>query len=322
MNNFHEDYIEMWRKTIATYGLETAIPEIDDFSIILEEHSKITEEESCVLLQPWLLLTDQFIYWLALFKTTLTEMFLKSEQDKEFNELLGVLSIVTSLAASQAISIRKLCILGHDTSARVVLRSLTETVDIILMIIHDVSIRKEYYQNQDADKARAFWNQYLRKKKLSIFYKKMFRNLDLPEEAAHSFEVSREGTKELMTQSTHSSWDAAMFSSIPVTFEKDRDALRSFLGATSQFSKSTLFHLCESIFFVSEFGYAYLIKNYGNSFIDFVKLNDKNHLRVSAPLVMFNLSSVIKDLYIKYYKEFRDDTALMEMAEHIFKFKK
>jgi len=325
MNNFDESFAECWRKTIATYGIETIIPEPHEFGEMLDEFSRNIETEGHQLLQPWLYLADQFIFWLAFFNFTLMGMFNKDDhQDKDFSEILGSLSVITSLAASQAISIRKLCISGHDASARIILRSLAETIDISLMIIHDASKRKEYFQSQDFDKARTFWNQHLRKSKLSNFYKSMFRNLGYPENAALSFEASRENIKELTTQATHSSWHSALFSAIPISYSKDGNAMGIFLGTISQFSKSTLFFLCESIFFLSEFGYSYLTQMHREKFTEFIRLTATENSRESVPLIMFNLSSVIKGLYIKYYKEFREtnDDTFEKAAEYTFNFKK
>lgn len=325
MNNFDEDLAKYWEKTIATYGIETIIPKSHEFGEMLDEFSRNAEAEAHQQLQPWLYLADQFIYWLAFFNFTLMGMVNNDDnQDKDFSEILGSLSVITSLAASQAISIRKLCILGHDASARIILRSLTETIDISLMVIHDSSKRKEYFQSQDFDEARTFWSQNLRKSKLSTFYKSMFQTLGYPENAALVFQTSRENVKELTTQATHSSWHSALFSAIPVSYSKDENAMGTFFGTISQFSKSTLFHLCESILFLSEFGYSYLLHMYGKKFTEFVKLTASKNSRESVPLIMFNLSSVIKDLYLKYYKEFHEgkDDSLEKMAEYIFNFKK
>lgn len=324
MNNFDEELADCWKKTIAKYGIETITPTSHEFSQMLDEFSHNTEATGYEQLQPWIYLADQFIYWLAFFNFTLMGMFSKDDnQDKEFGEILGSLSVVTSLAASQAISIRKLCLLGHDASAKIILRSFAETIDICLMIIHDPSKRKRYFQSQDFDEARTFYNQNLRNKNLPSFYKVMFQNLGYPENAVLVFGASRESIKDLTTQATHSSWQAALFSAIPITYSKNENAMGTFFGTISQFSKSTLFHLCESIFYLAEFGYVYLIKIYGKKFTEFARLTGTENMRTSVPLIMFNMSSVIKDLYFKYYKEFHEvkDDRLMKMAEYIFNIK-
>ncbi|RJP48813.1 MAG: hypothetical protein C4583_13710 [Anaerolineaceae bacterium] len=324
MNRFDKLYAEIWKNVIAEYGIETIISNPHEFGKMLDDYSRDAEKSGYKQLQPWLNLASPFISWITFFNLTVMGMFSKSDKkDKEFREFLGLISIISSLAASQAISIRKLCLIGQDASARIVLRSFVETTDIILMMIHDPTKRKLYFQNQTFDDARDFWNQNLRKSKLLSSYKIMFQHLGYPDDAASIFEEARENVKTLASQATHSSWHAAFFSAIPIPYSTDANTIGAFLGTISQFSKSTLFYLCESIWFLSEFGYSYLTQKYRKEFIEFAIQDERKNSQSSVPMIVFNLSSVIRDLYAIYSKEFHEvkDDTFEKMADYVFHFK-
>ncbi len=155
---------EFWKRYLQKSGNREEHGYYFDFKNDLEEiHSKAAEESN-KFLQPWLSILELEIQWLALVNTALNDNLEASR-----GELVATW-VLTGVACAHAVAIRKLCLCGLDTSARIILRSLIETLDICILTTFDAESRIKFIRAHEPNEAEKTWRNFLSGKNLERSY--------------------------------------------------------------------------------------------------------------------------------------------------------
>jgi len=191
-----------------------------------------------------------------------------TQKKKELDYLLPPWAL-TGTACSQAVAIRKLCILGLDGSARIILRSLIETLNICTAILFDPKLGKLYKEAQESVNANKIWNEHFRRHKMTQIIRTNMKTKVEEDELINFYLDWQEEELQLLNQSVHSSYIATALSSMAPSFEKDF-VISSIFGAPTIFSIKTIDVCSKAIWFFSLIGFTKLLKPIDNSSPRFV----------------------------------------------------
>ena len=193
----------------------------------------------------WIGILEQCIQWLAQFQDTLGHAI----TGPDAIERLVVPYAILGASIAQAVAIRRLSLGGLDISARSLLRTLLESLDLANLTIFDSEAEQDFLQADTQEGARTFWNKYTRKQLDNKTGRKQSR-ADQALEAmlamsGHDDDYIRravghhEAQLNLVSQTVHVSLHAALFA----TKSLSSDALRLLpgrFGVSSAFSELTL----------------------------------------------------------------------------------
>jgi len=90
-------------------------------------------------------------------------------------------------AAHHAVGVRRLVRSGLDFSARIVLRSLQETMFLAILMHASKELRTEYHAAQDPEDARAFWFKRLSRREIGRRLDDVEVSLGFDAESRHAF---------------------------------------------------------------------------------------------------------------------------------------
>ena len=110
-------------------------------------------------LNNWLLILDEMLYWCTLDIFALQEQFIKRNSKRKIE--FGGFIITLATILNHTLAIRQLCMTGFDLSAKQVLRSLIEYVELLMLFDKDPKILKEYPVTDELEDANRFWHLHL-----------------------------------------------------------------------------------------------------------------------------------------------------------------
>lgn len=111
----------------------------------------------------WIAILDEFNSWL----TSLHDVFYSTrEKGSLFTDFEKSIFMLLSKIVGDTTAIRHLILLGFDTSARTILRSTAEYMEVLVAILHDPTFSKEFVTSDTPEKAKIFWEKHLRSKKI------------------------------------------------------------------------------------------------------------------------------------------------------------
>lgn len=254
-----------WGQVIPrTFPEENSSPPYQsDFGVFLDNGDRKIKKVTSKNLQPWLSMLELGIEWIS----SLHIMIDITQKKKELDYLLPPWAL-TGTACSQAVAIRKLCILGLDGSARIILRSLIETLNICTAILFDPKIGKLYKEAQESVNANKIWNEHFRRHKMiQIIRDNMKKKIGEEEDELIDFYLNWQDEElQLLNQSVHSSYIATAFSSMAPSFEKDY-VVSSIFGSPTIFSYKTIEVCTKAIWFFALIGFTQLLKPIDNSLL-------------------------------------------------------
>lgn len=239
-------------------------PYQSDFGVFLDNGDRKIKKITSKNLQPWLSMLELGIQWIS----SLHIMIDITQKKKELDYLLPPWALTGTLC-SQAVAIRKLCILGLDGSARIILRSLIETQNICTAILFDPKLGKLYKEAQESVTANKLWNEYFRRHKMTQIIRTNMKTKVEEDELINFYLDWQEEELQLLNQSVHSSYIATALSSMAPSFEKDF-VISSIFGAPTIFSIKTIDVCSKAIWFFSLIGFTQLLKPIDNSSPRFV----------------------------------------------------
>lgn len=246
---FYHFIKETWQEFGILYDFGPDIPALHEpqFNLILDGFFSKNIEVSKNDLQPWLYILELSIQWLSSLHKIIEEV-----KEKDVSKEYMVPWALTGAICSQSVSVRLLCLAGLDNSAKSVLRTMYEAINICLCTLFDPVIRKEFQSAQDFKEANIFWGKYFGRGKLEKRIQEIRLTLGFDEELNQVLGNWYKEEKTLLNQTIHTSYLAAALSCSVVSVNKKKFPLAVF-GATSIFSIRTLSFACRSIWFFSLF---------------------------------------------------------------------
>lgn len=134
------------------------------FLNLINEREKEVRKEAMKNLEPWISIFNEGIQWLVQLHIALS--LARSGSFEKDKDILVPFALVGS-ACVHCVGIRKLILSGLDASARVLLRTLIETLNICIAVIDNIELSNNFRAAQDFSEAKKFWNRELTTRKLN-----------------------------------------------------------------------------------------------------------------------------------------------------------
>jgi hypothetical protein len=120
------------------------------------------------VLKVWLFVFDEMLSWFVSL-TQILEFGLSKRDDK--TDLDKVFFVLSGSIVSQLIGIRKLVTHGLDLPAKQILRSVSEHLEVLMLISLQPDISGEFIGNLEIEDGNKFWHKYISKNKSrNVFY--------------------------------------------------------------------------------------------------------------------------------------------------------
>lgn len=226
------------------------LSELDEFIDSFEELRQDSREECLQHLADEVFLTNISIACVAF----LTLEALRERQNKLFDSsfpannthLIGNLTFI----ANTGICVSRLCQEGFDTQARILLRSLSESIYQTLIVFSSAEDFEQHLKAETPEESKVVWYQLFAKRRL---YKKLAQvelQVGFPREYTQPMIQWRENNEKFYSQSVHHASVAAYIGAWASSFDSDRwePALLGNASAASRSTMSVLNH--EMLYFV------------------------------------------------------------------------
>jgi hypothetical protein len=161
-NQKAEDYMKRAGTLVRKLWKETGeiVPQgKDPVGAIIQHGNKYNSTRFTLHLQNYIVLYDQFATWLTELATLL--IFQPRQNGETSRPAYGFL---TAAICSLALSIRHQVVIGHDLAAKILVRSLYEYVDVLMLLIARPELVAEY-EELDFEKANEFWHRHVKSSK-------------------------------------------------------------------------------------------------------------------------------------------------------------
>lgn len=222
-----------------TSDLGFVFPKGEMRSVYKLQESKFAQQAE-IRLQPWLAISELAAQHF-LFLSLMLDSAIGSRPT-----LLPIWSF-TSYMCTQLTAIRKLCCIGLNAQATVILRTMIESARSGISMLGDKDLRARYVSAQTEPESREFWNRYLRDKSVTERIKKLWQSFGIEDETADALQDWLRVTANAATQPVHSAYLASVMAFRPPNFRKDIFQ-PGFLGALTPLSLDTLGHASQTAF--------------------------------------------------------------------------
>jgi hypothetical protein len=254
MCSAEEIVAEIWQMVANKAGLDLHCS-ATELTRILDECGHEEEISSQKDLQPWMAILEHEILWLACLHTSLgTALAEYSRHD------LRVPWALTGAATAQAMAVRKLCLSGLDVPAKTVLRTLIEILNICVVTLFDPKLRQAYSEAQDFEQAYKLWRSSFSGKKLRRNLSEALKATGFDKEAREVLLQWQMEESTVASQAVHTSYLAAVLSSVPRPSDSRLLIRSGVLGASTTFSIRTLAQACKAIWFFKRLSIDLLIR--------------------------------------------------------------
>jgi hypothetical protein len=213
-----------------------------------EESTKSAREN----LQPWLDILEMEIMCISSLHMIL-EIAFKEKHKKDLQSSWAL----TAAICSQLVSIRLLSLAGLDVSAKVVVRTLLETLSIWLVTFRDPVFRKKYPKAQDFSKANKLWLKEIAGKQNEALESE-FIERKIEDEVRDIYINWLKDERLLLNQTVHTSYIAAAMSCYSLSLDKETFSL-AFFGTATLFSFRTISLACQSVWLFMMISLHYLL---------------------------------------------------------------
>jgi hypothetical protein len=196
--------------------------------------------KAITLLNPWLQIFEELIFWLDLHQEFLSNL---RGANRKHDASLRPTWLLAAKATREAVAIRILVITGHTEVARILLRTLLETLDVELALLDDPELAIEYeasFLSNSESKETEFWFKHFSKGKLSKRIANLVERTCKENELVGHSQKAKSVLKEFMSRSVHSSTLAAFQSSATPSFEAPGMIDLSRTGKISAYTPSFL----------------------------------------------------------------------------------
>jgi hypothetical protein len=245
-----------WKKTGVRKPRRGVVAVYAGHAILLNR--KLTS----VAFQNHLELYDEFISWLT--DVAIVSLFSKGSLKREDCTYAHLASAICSLA----LSVRHLVCIGHDVSAKILVRSLAEYSDVMALLIVRPDLRAEFQKEEEPEK---FWQRHVQRGKAR---RAIFSALSLQGSAdtwRMEYEAFRREEGKFLSTSVHPSYVSAAMNLLAANDEKL--AWPGFLGRVTDASVRTLIYAmqCLSLIVLSRLPF-------GDEKFQFLTFDPKNKL--------------------------------------------
>lgn len=258
MNKIQKEISQLWDEEFDKLSKKSIEISWDrKFINLLNEREREVRKEAVKHLEPWISILNEGIQWLAQLHIALS--LARSGDFIKDKEILVPFALVGS-ACAHSVAIRRLILSGLDASAKVLLRTLIETLNVCIAVMDNIELANKFRTAQDFKIAKNFWNQKLSPGKLNNILAVVEKKLNLEEEVITGIKEWREETLSLCSQYVHPSYVASLFGAEPPSVLYPYNHSPGILGKTSITSLITLPEVCKAIWYFSRIGIEILMQ--------------------------------------------------------------
>lgn len=225
--------------------------EMHDFSCIINEFEESAIGHALQMLQPWIAILEQGIQWLACLHASLDSAVNRRSGD----QVCYALDALIGTAVSHAVAIRRLCLSGLDSTAKIVLRVMAETFSVCIAILWNSELRRNFTKPQSLEQAQDFWFKYFARGKLEKILENAEASiLGLDDEIRNELRDCRKEQVKWLSQYVHPSYVAAILTAMPQAIAEPGMHRIGTLGLCNSASIGTLDATNKAIWYFSRVG--------------------------------------------------------------------
>jgi hypothetical protein len=232
----------LWKETGETFPLQSkdAVGAIYAHSMLINEKAISSQLHNNVVFY------DQFVIWLVQLATALNfapELLEKSKKPTSYRFLVGAI-------CSFSLSIRHLVCFGHDVAAKILVRSLSEYIDVLALLIARPELTSEFEQ-EDFTTSNEFWHRHVKGVKAR---RALWNSLGAGSEQTEWYREITDWRKQedtILSIAAHPSYVAAVMSTFPLDSVVSASASiegPGFIGHVTDASIRTLVYAMYSLF--------------------------------------------------------------------------
>jgi hypothetical protein len=193
------------------------------------------EKEAVANLQPWLTILDEGIETLL----SLHDLILWKRKEGDCTSS-PVYFVLTGRSCALAAAIRHLIVSGLEESARPVVRSLAETLNLGLVALVDAKVAEAFLEAVDESAAKEFWKSHVAYGKIRELQRTVGRKAGMSEAETNRWMKRQENLWKAFSGSTHSSVKSAFDASIIPSLRRREYVSMAVLGQVSFYAPHTL----------------------------------------------------------------------------------
>lgn len=193
-------------------------------------------------LEPWLCCFDEGVMFLNFVNNWIWEI-----QELDPGKHRAAVMILAGRGCTLAAAIRELVVSGFEDPARALTRTFHETLELILAILADDSLNKEYMREDDGFDENEFWKKHIGFGRINIYLQKTAKRAGFTEQEIKSWQSERNENKKILSGSIHLAPFSAFRSSLVPSLANPKMFCRSTFGHHSLHTPGLLLHLAEEI---------------------------------------------------------------------------
>jgi hypothetical protein len=147
---------------------------------------------------------------------------------------------MTGAACAQSLAVIRLCLLGLDSQARTLVRSLSETLNTTLVLLADRELADAFKAASDYDAARALWSRHFARGRLQALVDNIQEQHGMPEDIRGYVADWRAEEAAMASQTVHVSYIGAVMASMPRMLTDPSRHEPGIFGLPTTFSHRTL----------------------------------------------------------------------------------
>lgn len=241
MNNQVDIIIEsLWKKYNKKFNTQDYDKE--SFLKALYNSPPAIIEKNISLLNPWLSILDECLFWLYLHK----EFFEKQFQSEKQDELRGVF-LLSHKVFVEANSVRLLMLNGYEESSRILWRSCLETSDLILILCTHNTLAIEYEKSSEEGYKGTFWHNHLSNGRASSIINKIIDEVGFEKKFKESLKKQRRQLKSQLSGTVHADHISGFGATLVPILQEPGMLSASLFGRLSAYSPESIYGFCDSI---------------------------------------------------------------------------
>ncbi len=203
----------------------------------------------------WIGILDEFQSWFI----SLDVVIYSERRSSSLNDFEKASSLVVKKIIADTFAVRTLVLAGFDTAARLVLRSLIEYADFLVMLIHEPKVASDFIDADGPEENQKFWEKHIRGGRLRKSTRRVLQDVLGDDQAELADWLSNWGGRDekILGGLAHPSWAGGYFSAITFKAMREDEAWLGIWGDRADVSAETIFmyikRLLPLIIFSGEF---------------------------------------------------------------------
>lgn len=247
----------------------------------------------------WVAILDELISW----QISLVTIFYAERRETILTNFDKSVTMLLMKIIGDSTAIRHLILLGFDTSARTLLRSTAEYMELLVAILSEPRLAEEFVNTDTPEGADKFWKTHLGyggiRKRMLAAWQEFFSKED-SRETAEWFANWGNSSNKILSSMIHPSLAGGLFTAIPFKAKYDDENWLGVWGDKSEGSVDTVFIYASFMFPVlllhHEFPFSGFDACMGNGGLKYDESNEMHkHVKIGRDILASLVLSLCKD---------------------------